>query len=41
MHQILSYKYREEFTKALDAANYPHKFHRHLKNIWDHVNMEP
>ncbi|KAL4457094.1 hypothetical protein ABPG74_014732 [Tetrahymena malaccensis] len=40
-YQILAFKYREEFIKALDAANYPYTFHQNLKNLWDYMNMSP
>ncbi|KAL4508263.1 hypothetical protein ABPG72_003567 [Tetrahymena utriculariae] len=40
-YQILAFKYREEFIKALDAANYPYPFHYNLKNLWDYMNMSP
>ncbi|EAR99585.2 calcium-activated chloride channel protein (macronuclear) [Tetrahymena thermophila SB210] len=40
-YQILAFKYREEFIKALDAANYPYPFHQNLKNLWDYMNMNP
>lgn len=40
-YQMMAYKYREVFEKALDVVNYPSPEHSLIANIWDFMNVQP
>jgi len=40
-YQMMAYKYREVFEKALDVVNYPSQEHSLIANIWDFMNVKP